>query len=37
VASISFSGIVDNSDGTPDPNTTALILIDHVVPVASCP
>jgi hypothetical protein len=37
VPSITFSGIVDHSDGTPDANATALILIDHVVPVASCP
>jgi hypothetical protein len=36
VASITFEGIVSNPDGTPDTNTTALILVDHVVPVASC-
>jgi hypothetical protein len=37
VGSITFTGLVNNPDGTVDPNATALILIDHVVPVASCP
>jgi hypothetical protein len=35
VASITFTGIV-NLNGSADPSVSALLLIDHVVPVASC-
>jgi hypothetical protein len=35
--SLTFTGLVNNQDGTTAPNASALILVDHVVPVASCP
>ncbi len=37
VASITFTAYVNNVDGTVDPNATALILVDDIVPVSSCP